>query len=87
MSLQKKELGALWERQSKKGMTFFSGIIEINGKKTEIVAFRETNKKNEKQPDWRIYESEPKQMNGTTPQPRMNGVISHPVMTEDDLPF
>lgn len=56
-----KEYGALWSKKSSKGMDFMSGTLEFDGKKIEVVAFLNSNKKNPKEPDWRIYESKPRE--------------------------
>ncbi len=49
------ELGALWEKSSARG-PYMTGMI--NG--VAVVLFRNTNKKHEKQPDWRVLKSQPK---------------------------
>lgn len=52
------DVGAFWV---KPGPTedFLSGYVEIDGKRTDVVAFLNTYKKEgEKTPDWRIYKSE-----------------------------
>ena len=61
-----KELGALWLRKSSKGNDYFSGTLELDGQKIEIVVFS-ANKKSERQPDWRIYRSEPPGEAGVAP--------------------
>lgn len=61
METKQKEYGALWCKKSGKGTDFMSGTLEIDGKKVEVVAFLNSNKKNPKEPDWRIYESKPKE--------------------------
>ena len=49
------EIGCLWTKTSKKGVEFMSGTI--NG--VEVVCFR-ANKKSERQPDWRVLKSQPR---------------------------
>ena len=61
MQEKTKELGAFWCKTSSKGMNFMSGTFEIDGKKIEVVAFTNNAKKNPKEPDWRIYESRPRE--------------------------
>lgn len=62
------EIGALWTKESKNGNKFMSGTIEIDGQKKEVVVFKNTYKKEgEKTPDFRIYQSEPR--NEPKPQP------------------
>lgn len=56
-----KAIGALWN-QNKSGQDYMTGTIEIEeGKKIRVIAFMNTRKKNEKEPDWRIYISKPKE--------------------------
>ena len=47
-----KEIFALWKRQSKAGNTYFSGKNSIG---ENIVGFFNTNKKNPKEPDLKVY--------------------------------
>lgn len=54
---QDAKIGALWARVSGKGTAYFSG--EINGQK--IVVFANSRKDNEKQPDWVVYKSTPRE--------------------------
>ena len=54
------ELGALWKKKSKTGMSFLSGYInDHDGQRIDIVVFANGNKKNEKAPDYRLYVSKP----------------------------
>lgn len=53
------ELGALWVRAGKDGK-YFTGNITINDVVYPIVCFPNDRKKNDKQPDWRILKSRPK---------------------------
>ncbi len=52
--------GALWIKSGAKG-EYLSGVIEIDGVKTSLVAFKNQNKKEAKHPDWKIMESKPKE--------------------------
>ncbi len=54
-----KSIGGLWSKTSAKNQPYFSGNVEIDGKKTYIVAFFNSDKKNPKEPDYRILESKP----------------------------
>ena len=56
-----KPIGALWSKVSAKGADFMAGNVEINGEKTEIVIFKNDKGDNEKRPDWKIYESKPRE--------------------------
>lgn len=51
------KLGALWVKTGKNGK-FMSGVVEIDGVKTNIVVFKNDHKENEKHPDYKIYLSE-----------------------------
>lgn len=54
------ELGALWKKKSKAGMSFLSGyIVDHDGTRTDVVVFANTKKSNEKAPDYRLYVSKP----------------------------
>ena len=54
------ELGALWKKKSKTGMSFLSGYIsDHDGSRTDIVIFANDKKTNEKAPDYRVYISKP----------------------------
>ena len=53
------QLGALWIKESEKGQ-YMSGYIEIDGKKINIVCFKNTYKKEDKHPDWQVLKSKPK---------------------------
>jgi hypothetical protein len=55
---QDNSIGALWVKQGKSG-PFYSGHIEIDGKKIDIVAFKNDNSKNPKAPSLRILKSVP----------------------------
>ncbi len=59
-------IGALWEKESPKGV-WFSGEVEIDGTKHPIVVFRNQYKEKPNQPDWRILKSKPRQ---DAPPPR-----------------
>lgn len=47
-------IGALWFQKGKK-MNYMSGQIEIEGELHKIVVFKNDYKKEDKQPDYRIY--------------------------------
>ena len=55
-----KELGALWIRSGAKGQ-YMTGTLTIDGTAIKVVAFTNQNKKNEKEPDWRILRSVPRE--------------------------
>ena len=54
------ELGALWKKKSKTGLSFLSGYItDHDGQKTDVVVFANDKKSNERAPDYRLYISKP----------------------------
>jgi hypothetical protein len=63
------ELGALWKKKSKAGMSFLSGYInDHDGQRIDVVVFANSKKTNEKAPDYRLYVSKPlDNQNKTTP--------------------
>lgn len=64
------ELGALWKKKSKAGMSFLSGYInDHDGQRIEVVVFANSKKTNEKAPDYRMYVSKPlnKEVANNTP--------------------
>ena len=67
MEQNNRKVGALWIKE-KNGKSFMAGEIVVNGDKHKVVAFKNTNKKNPKQPDWDILKSIPNQ-GLTTGQP------------------
>ncbi|NBW13917.1 MAG: hypothetical protein EBR82_38530 [Caulobacteraceae bacterium] len=84
------ELGALWKKKSKTGMSFLSGYInDHDGQRIDIVVFANGNKKNEKAPDYRLYVSKPLESNNTKAPVAANKqtVKSKPVVeeVEDDI--
>ena len=52
------KIGVLWKKKKEK-LEYLSGILEIEGKKINIVAFP-ARKESEKSPDFNILISEPK---------------------------
>ncbi len=68
-------IGALWLRESQKGNKFMSGVIIIDGKKHQIVVFKNNYKQEEKHPDYRIFPSQPKEAQGAKDD------------FQDDIPF
>jgi len=55
------KIGALWKKTSAAGKEYMSGEIEINGEKIKIVCFSREDKKSEKEPDYDILKSKPKE--------------------------
>lgn len=84
------ELGALWKKKSKAGMSFLSGYInDHDGQRIDIVVFANGNKKNEKAPDYRLYVSKPLESNNPKASVTSNKQTtkSKPVVeeVEDDI--
>ena len=86
------ELGALWKKKSKAGMSFLSGYInDHDGQRIDVVVFANSNKSNEKAPDYRLYVSKPLESKTSAPT-QANAPIkpvqkSKPVVeeVEDDI--
>tara|TARA_Y100001963_G_C6679152_1_gene399010 strand:- start:94 stop:414 length:321 start_codon:yes stop_codon:yes gene_type:complete len=78
------EIGALWKRKSKNGLTYLAGHVKMDdglGSETtvKVVLFSNKKKTNEKQPDFRMYVSkaaprteDSPQAGGTTPTEAVN---------------
>jgi len=56
-----RKLGALWNQTSTKG-EYMSGELDIDGTQMKIVVFKR-DKRNEREPDWDILKSIPKEEN------------------------
>ena len=70
-----KKIGGLWLKDGQKGK-FFSGQLELDGKKIDILVFKNDKGDNPKRPDYQIMlrDDEPQEW-----QPQE--------LTEDDIPF
>lgn len=53
-----RSIGALWAKSSKKGM-YYSGTLEIDGRKIPIVCFQNYRKSKPNQPDFNIMIAQP----------------------------
>jgi uncharacterized protein (DUF736 family) len=58
---KQKDIGAMWNREAKSGLAYMTGSIEIDGKRHEIVVFRNDKGGNDKRPDWKIYPATPRE--------------------------
>lgn len=84
------ELGALWKKKSKTGMSFLSGYInDHDGQRIDVVVFANSKKTNEKAPDYRLYVSKPLENKASNPVSAPVKAIqkSKPVVeeVEDDI--
>lgn len=79
---KQKSIGGLWSKTSAKNQPYFSGNVEIDGKKTYIVAFFNGEKKNPKEPDYRILESKPIENTSNNALPVRDEEVS-----PEDIPF
>lgn len=87
------EYGALWIKSGPKG-EYMTGNLSIGEQKIKVVAFKNTQKKNPNEPDWRILESKPLTPTNTTETPIIanSSVPEAPEYPEedinpDDIPF
>lgn len=66
------EIGALWNRQSARGLDYMSGRLTIDGQTYDVVAYWNSHKQDgERTPDLRLYKSQPR--DGQQPTPASNG--------------
>lgn len=88
---QDNSIGAMWVKQGKSG-PFYSGYVEVNGQRVEIIAFKNDNSKNPKAPSLRILKSTPRPTS-TPSNPAMHGsgniAPAHPMaeVNPDEIPF
>ena len=72
------KLGAFWLKKDKNGNSYMSGMIDNDSlphtEKIPVVLFKNTRKSEEKQPDYLLYLSEPREE-----KPKK--------IDEDDVPF
>lgn len=68
-----KSIGALWVQTGEKG-EYWTGNIEINGTKQNVIVFK-NNYKKDNQPDFRIFEKKQKQEEQIE------------ILSDDELPF
>jgi len=75
------ELGALWKKKSKAGMSFLSGYInDHDGQRIDVVVFANGKKTNERAPDYRLYISKPlDNQNKTTPSNVVGSAVDNTV--------
>ena len=59
-------IGALWKKTSNKGKTFLTGSVVVDGHDIKIVGFINKDKKNERQPDIKLYRSKPFKKNSAS---------------------
>lgn len=94
MDDEMKKVGALWLKTSQKGHTFMSGEIELpGGSKLDVVVFKNTHKQpGEKTPDYRIYESRPREAQPSAPMRQVDAIppkasSGEPEVNMEDIPF
>ena len=88
------ELGALWKKKSKTGLSFLSGYInDHDGQRIDVVVFANGKKTNERAPDYRLYVSKPlDNQNKATPSNAADSTVAkavpvkkvQPVVEEDE---
>jgi len=80
------ELGALWKKKSKSGMSFLSGYVKVDDlgleKEIKVVVFANNNKSKDNAPDYRIYVSKPLDFNS----PKTEKPIVSEAKTQKETP-
>lgn len=76
-------IGALWTKMGGKG-EYLAGQIEINGEKIGVVVFKNTSKKTDKQPDWKIYKIQKREEVKAKSEEKQP---LPPTGEQDDIPF
>ena len=56
------KIGALWSKKTSDGKEYFTGVISDLRGEIQIVVFPNDKKQNDKQPDYNILLSEPKEV-------------------------
>ena len=51
------EIGAIWKKISKSGSVFYSGYVEVNGEKVQLVLFPSSKEEDDRIPAFRILKS------------------------------
>ena len=75
--------GALWEKQTSKGDTYYSGSVEVDGTKYQVSFFKNNYKKEDKHPDWKTIPEKPVTGGGTN----FKKDPASETQTGSDLPF
>lgn len=89
MARFEKDIGALWIKESRQGTKFMSGNIRIGEDTIEVVVFKNKFKKEgSREPDFRIYESEPMEEKPTMREAPMDAQADDwpPAPPPDDSP-
>jgi len=61
---KKQSIGGVWVKESRNGERFISLQVELNGQKMNLVGFKNKYKEEGgKQPDYKLFVSEPKPQN------------------------
>jgi hypothetical protein len=58
-TFDKKRIGSIWAKKSKAGNDYFSGLIEVDGKEVNFIAFSNKTPNGPSSPAHFIYESDP----------------------------
>ena len=73
-----KNIGAFWLKTSKKGEKYMSGYVEINGAKVDLIVFKNKQKREDKQPDYRIFLKEKREYQAKEPDRNQEELIDIP---------
>ena len=87
MSDKPKSIGALWVNESKNNKKYMAGQIEIDGKTTKIIVFKNNYKETDNQPDYRIFEQTPKGESNSQSSQESTSNEQQDSADNEELPF
>jgi len=80
------EIGALWAKKTKNGKPMFSGMIEVQGEKINIVCFLNSYKREDKHPDYKILISRPRDSGEYAQAEGFAPIVQNAPRTHQDAP-
>lgn len=81
--------GAVWLKTSKNGLKYMSGTVNVNGEEFKIRVMKNDYKKEDKQPDYRVFidVEETKKEETKKDMSVYEDFANEVELTENDLPF
>jgi len=65
--MAEESIGAMWRRETKGGDVYFSGEVEVGGRKVSFVAFKNRYKEKDTHPDFRILPKRERDRDASVP--------------------